>query len=194
MVRPREFEEEQVVQDAMHVFWSKGYQATSVQDLVDATGLQRGSLYGAFGDKHGLFVSALDSYADAMVEHVRQLIAAAKDPLDGLRAFVGEVATSCSDPSSSHRGCMVGNTSNELAAHDDVARERVARFVADMQRAMADGLRRAQAQGTFAADRDPDAAATFIQCSVQGLALLAKSRPDPTVIRGVVGEILRALG
>jgi len=62
VARPREFEREEVVEKALGVFWRQGYQATSVQDLVEATGLNRGSLYDTFGDKHGLFLEVVEHY------------------------------------------------------------------------------------------------------------------------------------
>jgi TetR/AcrR family transcriptional repressor of nem operon len=192
VARPREFNEAEVIDSAMHLFWQRGYQATSVQDLVDATGLQRGSLYGAFGDKYGLFLEALDAYTEVFLGRVSELTGS-DDPVEGLRVFVRQAGSDCENGARAARGCLVGNTCSELVAHDEVARARVEAFVSDMRRTMADGLRRGQAMGTFGAERDPEAVATFIQCSLQGLALLAKSRPEPGVLRGVVDEMLRVL-
>jgi len=193
VARPREFDETLVVQQAMEVFWRKGYQATSVQDLVDATGLQRGSLYGAFGDKHGLFLAALETYSQLMLGRIGQLIRQQEDPVEALRVFVRGAALDCAKPDMVERGCMVGNASTELVATDPVARARVQVFVAAMRDAMADALREGQRLGTFGRDRDPEAVATFIQCSMQGLTVIAKTEPGPAVIDGVVAEILRVL-
>ncbi|MBN4059137.1 TetR/AcrR family transcriptional regulator [Endomicrobium sp. AH-315-J14] len=193
MARPREFDEVKVVQNAMHVFWEKGYQATSVQDLVDATGLQRGSIYGAFGDKHGLFLEALNAYAENFVAQVRELLTTSDDPVEALREFVRGAGVDCEKGVTAKRGCLVGNTCSELVAHDEEVRARVEVFVSAMRQTMADALRRGQAMGTFGKDRDPDAVAAFIQCSLQGLALLAKSRPKAKLLRGVVNEVLHVL-
>ena len=191
--RPREFDEAEVIRSAMHVFWNRGFEGSSVQDLVEATGLQRGSLYGAFGDKHALFMAALDDYCELRLHQVRELLEDAVDPAEALRTFVRNGASDCGDPRKRLRGCLVGNTCSELVAHDDAARRRIEAFVADMQSVMVMGLRRAQAAGTFGSERDAEATAAFVQCSLQGLALLAKSRPSHEVIRGVVDEILRVL-
>lgn len=192
MARPRGFDEQKVIEDALGAFWQRGYGGTSIQDLVEATGLQRGSLYGAFGDKHGLFLAALDVYCTSFVERVQQVVDG-PDPVEGLRAFVRDAGQTCRDPVAGSRGCLVGNSCNELAPHDEQARRRLRAFVVEMQQTMAEGLRRGQALGTFSRDRDPEAVATFLQCSLQGLALLAKSQPGGEVIDGVVDEILRAL-
>jgi TetR/AcrR family transcriptional repressor of nem operon len=193
MVRPREFEEALVVEQAMMVFWRKGYQGTSVQDLVEATGLQRGSLYGAFGDKHGLFLAALDAYVEFTLARFDAMLAEADTPLDAVRAFVQQGGADCAHPITGAHGCMVGNTASELAAHDADARELVALGAGRLQQRIADTLRAAQADGRLAPDRDPEAVAAFIQCGLQGLTLLAKTRPGDQVIRGVVGEILATL-
>src|SRR3954464_5735413 len=86
--RPRGFDTEAAVERAMGVFWSRGYHATALPDLLRATKLSRGSLYAAFGDKHTLFLRALDRYiADAMTRiHIE--LDARKTPVEGLRAFL----------------------------------------------------------------------------------------------------------
>ncbi len=193
MAGPREFDEAQVVQSATLVFWQKGYLGTSVQDLVDATGLLPGSLYGAFGDKHGLFVASLDEYMALSLRRFRELVNQADDPVEAVREFVRRGAVDCANETSVERGCMVGNSCSELVAHDEITRSRVQTFISGIYQMMADALSQGQAKGTFGADRDPDAVATFIQCSLQGLMLLAKSQPDSNAIRGVVHEVLRVL-
>jgi TetR/AcrR family transcriptional regulator, transcriptional repressor for nem operon len=193
VARPREFDEDDVIHQAMDVFWRKGYQATSVRDLVDATGLQRGSIYGAFGDKHGLFLKSLRTYADVTLERFRQLRAESKDPVDAIRAFVRMGASDCTKRPMVERGCMIGNTCTELAASDPAAQRLAQRFVAAMRDAMAAALREGQRLGTFDEGRDPNAVATFIQVSMQGLTVLAKAKPGRAAIDGVVHEILRSL-
>lgn len=177
----------------MEVFWRKGYQATSVRDLVAATGLQRGSLYCTFGDKHGLFVAALDLYTSVVLRRFQHLVSTSDDPVEAIREFVRHIGEECTQPEMVERGCMVGNTCTEVVATDPVAREHIHGFVSAIQGAMADALREGQRLGTFAPDRDPDAVAAFIQCCVQGLVVLAKSRPGIPVVRGTVHEILRTL-
>ena len=193
MVRPREFDEDEVVQHAMDVFWRQGFQGTSIQDLVNATGLLPGSLYGAFGDKHGLFIKALDAYGELTLKRLRSQFRESGDPVEALRQFIREAGIDCQSQVFGDRGCLMGNTCTELAAHDEVARSRVEQFMVSLRDTMADALRRGQDLGTFDTGRDPNAVAAFIQCSLQGMAVLAKSRPGPAAIHGVVSELLRAL-
>src|ERR1700755_1326863 len=115
MPRPRKFDESDVVAAARDEFWTRGYAATSVDDLTAATGLGKGSLYGAFGDKHGLYLRALDDYIAASIDTVR---AALRDPAFSaydrltrhLRAQVRALAAD-----KSRRGCMMAKGAAELA-------------------------------------------------------------------------------
>ena len=84
--RPREFDEEQVLDAAMKAFWAKGYEATSLADLVSVTGLHKGSLYQAFGDKHSLFIQTLNRYLQNVRQHKNQMLEAAETPIGGIRA------------------------------------------------------------------------------------------------------------
>ena len=193
MSRPREFDEPTVVDAAMLLFWQRGYQATSVQDLVEATGLQRGSLYGAFGDKHGLLMRSLDVYVERPIRRLEQLLAESPDPIDALRGFIRMAGVDSQDDELARRGCLMGNTCVELAPHDEAARLRVDGFITRLRNAMADAVRAAQEIGSFDPGRDADAVAMFIQCSLQGLALLNKSGLDPQLIASVVDEVLAVL-
>ncbi len=103
----------------MHVFWRQGYGATSVQDLVEATGVQRGSLYGAFGDKHGLLLEALDAYAEQPFQRLDQLLRESEEPVDAIRQFIRLAGIDSRDMESASRGCLMGNTCAELAPHDE---------------------------------------------------------------------------
>jgi len=193
MARPREFIKSHVIASAMEVFWAKGYQATSVADLVEATGLQRGSLYGAFGDKHALYLAALDAYTAGSLAYFEQLRASHDDPVDAVREFVRRLGQDCTDGLGAQRSCMVTGACIELASHDVAARERLQDFLAALWGAIASALAAGQERGSFAADRDPATVALFIQVSASGLNLLAQSRPGAAAINGFVGEVLRTL-
>src|ERR1700752_3519798 len=88
MARPRSFDEQSVLQAVRDRFWDAGYAATSLDDLMQVSGLGKGSLYAAFGDKHQLFLRALRSYADNTASELREVIGAAPRALDGLRKVV----------------------------------------------------------------------------------------------------------
>ena len=188
----KQFDPEAALQKAMEVFWAKGYTATSIQDLVEATGLQRGSLYGAFGDKHGLYLAALDAYLAGGTANFESMLDGGADPLDAVRNMVRTVADQATGPRAA-LGCMVANTCSELAPHDEVARDRVQAFAESVRSRFARALRAAQEHGSFSRDRDAEAVAAHIHCTLQGLALMGKSDTDPATLRHVVDEILAGL-
>ena len=112
--RPREFDEEQALEAAMDVFWEKGFEATSMADLCAATGLHKGSLYQAFGDKHALFMQALKAYADREFHETAAVAFAHDSPLASIRAVVGTVCKEALEG----KGCLMINSLVELAPHD----------------------------------------------------------------------------
>jgi TetR/AcrR family transcriptional repressor of nem operon len=139
-------------------------------------------------------MAALDSYCSEALSKVRLLFEQSKDPLEAARTLVRSAGRDYKNPERAERGCLVGNTSSELAAHDPEARDRVERFLNDMQETVAAGLRRAQEIGSLDTNRDPHAMAAFVQCSLQGMALLARTQSNPDVLDGLVNEALRVLG
>ncbi len=192
MGRPREFDEASVVEKAMELFREKGFAATSVQDLVDATGLRRGSLYCAFGDKHGLYLAALDAYLEGRLTELQARCAGATNPLDPVCDMIRELAGEAAGPKGP-LGCMFADSCSELAPHDPPVRDRLQTFGRAMRRCFAGALAQAQARGTFPLDRNPDAVAAHLHCTLQGLALMGKTDPDPTTLAGIVDELLAGL-
>ena len=126
MARPRTFDEGDVIAAARDEFWERGYAATSVDDLTAATGLGKGSLYGAFGDKHSLYLRVLDDYIASSLDRVR---AGLRDPKIGAherlaRHIRGQVKAIASD--TSRRGCLMAKSAAELGGTDDAVEARVA--------------------------------------------------------------------
>ena len=117
MPRPKNYDEVKVLESAMKAFWSRGYEATSMNDLVRATGINRGSLYTAYPHKHALFMSVLEHYDRIYrVEHLKQ-ISAWHSPRDAIVAVFEQAATKPVD-SSTPWGCLLVNTALELSPHD----------------------------------------------------------------------------
>ncbi len=192
MVRPREFDEATVIQQALGVFWQKGFNGTSVQDLVDATGLQRGSLYGAFGDKHALFLVALDTYMAGALARFDQIAQNSDDPVDAIRGLIVDMRER-SKTDEGKLGCMVNNTCSELVGQDAEASHRIQAFLGEMRGRFTSALKAGQEAGTFDSSRNAEAVASFLHCSLQGLGVLAKSNPNPETIDAVISEFLRIL-
>lgn len=174
--RPRSFDEQQVLERARDVFWSNGYAATSIQDLVDALEVQRGSLYAAFGDKRRLYLKAVQLYARENRESLERILQA--DPLlPALRSMLLDPAylTGTPAPTGPTRGCLVGNTTAELVPQDDTARAVAAAAYDGFIAVAAAALARAQANGEVVDTATPEAQAELLLTLFQGAALVARA-------------------
>lgn len=192
MARPREFDSNTALESAMHVFWAKGYEATSLDDLCEATGLGRSSLYAAFGDKRGLYLSALDRYEEAGVRRIAAALA--RFPLrKAVAAFVGRIIDDIvAGPG--RRGCFIGNCAAELARGDRTAATRVRRSLDRLEATFRDALASARARGEIAATSDVDALARFLVAGIQGLRLVGKAKPDRAALDDIAAVMLNCLG
>lgn len=173
----------------MRVFWSRGYHATALPDLLKATKLSRGSLYAAFGDKHTLFLQALDRYiADALARMAVEL-GPHRAPVDGLRAYLAGYVERTSG-TNGRRGCLLIATVMELAGRDADVDRRVDSFFKAMEAKLADALSRAKQAGALADGVEPENAARILVCFVQGLRVISKTAPARTKAQASVNALL----
>jgi len=192
VARPKEFERDVVLDRAMQVFWARGYEATSIQHLVDRMGIQRGSLYDTFGDKRALFFAAIERY-DRVV--TAKLLAALDEPGAGtaaIREFF-RLKVEASVESGRPRGCLVTNSAAEVVTRDRAAATRVGAVLAKIEAAFHRAVVRAQQAGEIDPKRSPRALARFLTSSAQGLSVMAKTFPDRAVLDDIVEVILAAL-
>ena len=187
--RPRSFDAEAAVERAMGVFWSRGYHATALPDLLRATKLSRGSLYAAFGDKHSLFLRALDRYIADAVTRMNIELDPRKDPVDGLRAYLAGYVDRTSG-AHGRRGCLVIATTMELAGRDADVNRRIAGFFNVMEARLADALSRAKAAGKLADGVDPANAARILVCFVEGLRVISKTAPTGAITQATADALL----
>src|SRR5262245_38330994 len=162
MARPREFDEAEVVQAARDQFWLHGFNGTSLDDLTVVTGLGRGSLYGAFNDKRGLFLRALDDYAAAVMG---ELLVDLRDPEKSGRDRVVDhirLITKLLIADTKGRGCLMAKSAAELGASDKEVARRVRKWLDRYQRDLAEAIRVAQSDGDIDPDVDPDELALLI--------------------------------
>jgi TetR/AcrR family transcriptional repressor of nem operon len=192
MARPAEFDREQVLDRAVQAFWEEGYCATSMATLTEATDLKPGSLYAAFKSKEGLFLAALDHYGERSVEQIQQILSSADTPLDGIRAFVGQLAANAMKPEAG-RSCFLVNTVLEVARHNPPVRERVNHHLDAIEDLLRRVLETAQERGELAADKDPEALAAFIMTSIWGLRVLLAAGAERRRVEAVVEQVLRVL-
>jgi len=192
MARHKEFDRDQALQEAMEVFWSRGYQAASIGDLVKRMGINRQSLYDTFGDKHALYLQALDRYREVEGRRLFELLerpGSVKQSLHQLFEEVVEKALSDGE----RRGCFIGNATSELAGHCKETASRTCSNMTTVEEAFHRALLRGKQEGEINGVRDPRAAARFFHCVLQGLVLMAKARQDRKVLNDVVKVTLSVL-
>ncbi|MFC3228880.1 TetR/AcrR family transcriptional regulator [Marinibaculum pumilum] len=198
MGRPRSFDEADVLQRAMDCFWTRGYEASSLDDLCGAMGISRSSFYQCFGNKHDLLLATLDRYGDETMERMWATFAAGRSFRDSLAAFLDMAVADAGAPSSGPdgmqgRGCYLGNCAAELAAVDEEAAARLDRTFTRIADAFAQQIRAAQDRGEIPAERDPVALARLLMAGLQGLRLVAKTRPDRAVLADIANGLLQAV-
>ncbi len=161
----------------MDVFWSRGYHATALPDLLRATKLSRGSLYAAFGDKHSLFLRALDRYIADALARMDGEFDRSRDPVDGLRAYLAGYVDRTSG-ANGRRGCLLVATAMELAGQDvDVGRRVAALFQGHGGREWRTRCPCAKTAGKLADGVEPSSAARILVCFVEGLRVVGKTAP-----------------
>lgn len=192
MARPREYDEDDVLDRALQVFWTHGYEATSVSDLMAATGLAKGSVYKGFGDKKSLFLRTLDRYLEAGRARYRGLDDGKRPALSVLRDWMTWVAPP--DPQTGcPRACYAINCIVELAPHDPDVRARLAEHQTRLLALYEATIRRGQADGTLLKKRAPDEAARWVQTTINGIQVAAKGGASPEDGAAMVEYALDAL-
>lgn len=183
MGRPRTFDEEEILDKALQLFWHKGYANTSVQDLVDQLGINRASLYNVFGDKEGLYNQAIRKYQQQGQQNVRKVFNDHMDVRAGLEAlFLGSVAVHDEQPP----GCMLVNCTVERAQEDpdlfSFLRKNKQAFI----RIVKQYLRLGISSGQIPEDLDIDTAARYLFVFYSGLNVDEKLRPPKQEIRKII--------
>lgn len=176
----------------MNAFWSNGYGGTSLADLLDATGLSRGSLYAAFGDKRGIFLLALDRYIDDALARFDRELAPGRDAVKGLRDCLAGYLDRTSG-AAGRRGCLVVATAMELAGQDAEVEARLGRFFASAQGKLARAVARAAVEQGVVDAIDPESAARILLSTVEGMRVIAKTGIDHGVWQATIDSLLSRL-
>jgi len=191
MPRTKEFDPDAVLDRAMRQFWEEGYERTSVQDLVEATGLSRSSLYETFGSKHDLYLAALDRYRNRETRELVELLDDGSSPLACIRQVFEEAGVACADDDG--RGCFVVNATVERARCDEEIGRRTAASLQGMENAFAMAVRRGQTAGEIDDALDPVAAGRFLANAYRGIHVTSQLRPDQAVLEDVIDQTLSVL-
>jgi TetR/AcrR family transcriptional regulator, transcriptional repressor for nem operon len=193
MARPKEFSREEVLNKAMITFWRLGYEATSVQDLVAAMGINRGSLYDTFGDKHDLFLATLDHYIQSVVKVTFSRLEKSGSVKQALTEFILDFFVEPAITDLDLKGCLVTNSVVELAPHDQECARRVLKNLQWIEETFYRVLVRAQEQGEISEEKDLRALSRFFTSGLQGLQVMAKLDPDRTKLRDIAQVMVSVL-
>jgi TetR/AcrR family transcriptional repressor of nem operon len=192
MARPKAFLPDQALEHVMDLFWKQGYEGSSIEDIVQCTGLGRGSLYDTFGDKHALYLAALDRYCLTGGTKLTTL----RRQSGSVRAIFQDffqvlIEEALADPE--QRGCFLVNAALEMAPHDPEVASRVQAGLDDTREAFYHVLIRAQASGELAWTRDPHQLAHFFLNAYLGLRVLSRAHPDRRLLEDIVTTTLSVL-
>jgi TetR/AcrR family transcriptional regulator, transcriptional repressor for nem operon len=191
MGRPRQFVEEVAIGRAMEAFWETGYEATSTEQLCEATGLGRSSIYNTFASKHELFRRALRRY-DEITAEARSTILAGEGPVRGrLRRLLQVVIDEELDHD--RRGCLATNTAIELGRSDPEIVAEVRRSFDGFAESVREVIERGQAEGEIDAARDARALALFVHGTVGGIRIMARLGHDRDSLESIADTALGAI-
>ena len=151
--RPKIFDEAKALEKASNLFWAKGYEASSTEDLIAVMGLQRGSFYNTFGSKKALFIKALDLHEDAGLVEMESYLAASENPVQAIK----DMFLSLPDcpPDEDKLGCFAGNTIAELSGIDEELADNARRHLKNMENMLFTYIHQAQGNGQLKTKTDP---------------------------------------
>ncbi|MGP9020956.1 TetR/AcrR family transcriptional regulator [Streptomyces sp. BR1] len=193
MARTKEFDPDAALQAALELFWRRGYEATSMADLVEHLGIGRASIYATFGNKHELYLKALDRYGETVGEVLVHELSGPGSALDAVRGVVRRFAAESTARATRLNGCFATNTATEIAPHDAAAARRVEQDWERVETLLHSALVRAQAQGELPGDRDPRALARMFLVLMQGMRVVGKACGDPARVRDAAEAALTLL-
>jgi TetR/AcrR family transcriptional regulator, transcriptional repressor for nem operon len=183
MARPKEFDRESALEAAMRLFWAKGYDATSTDDLRHAIGIGRQSLYDTFGGKRALYLEALRRYQDDSVAARIKTLRAADSPLSAIEQFL--VAVARETPTQRAMGCMGVRAICDFGTSDPDVSALGKSAGAVVESALEDTLRNAKAKNEVRSSVDVRAAARFLQAILTGLKIAARAGSTPSSLRAI---------
>ena len=192
MARAKEFDETAVLNKALNVFWCKGFNGTSAQDLVDALGISRSSLYDTFGDKRNLFIQSLQYYRENMSGRMIELI----DKSENIEKTVSDIfkaATTEAIEDKLSKGCFIVNSTIELASHDKEVASIINQNIQDIEDALCKAIKKGQDEGIFSTAQTARAYARFLFNNISGIRVASRYGADKHVYDDIVKITLSVL-
>ena len=187
----KNFDVDVALRKAGQTFWAQGYQATSMCDLLDAMGIQKGSFYDTYGSKHEAYLRSLEQYTIERFGHFSE-VAEGLAPKAALRALIDEIHRECSGPDG-HKGCMLINCALELAHSDTAAQRQVQRAFEAHEQSFEDLIVAGQAAGEISAQLDAAATAKSMLALVVGMRVFSRSGATKASLRVLADQALALL-
>lgn len=185
----KSFEESEVIEQAMEVFWEKGYAATSISDITEATGIKRGSLYNAFDGKHDLFVRALLKYGSDRRTSKLRMLETIDDPREAITMFFDSlVKATLNDPDK--KGCLLFNTALEYPSHDDDVKKLVSDGIKEVLSFFEGRIERGKELGKIPDSVDTRPTAKSLIALVVGIRVLGRGAFGKTALQQVAGQAI----
>lgn len=186
------FEESDVIDQAMQVFWEKGYAATSISDILEATGIKRGSLYNAFEGKHDLFLQSILKYENQRWQNLLRQLETVEDPREAILIFVDRtVQDTLSDPEK--KGCMLVNTALDYSLHDDEVQKIVSDAVKQRIAFFENFIKRGQEQGVIPDSVQPRPTAKALVALLVGIRVLGRGVFGKAALQQIAEEARRLI-
>ncbi len=184
MARSKAFNEEEVLDKAVAVFWAKGYEATSMQDLVEAMGIQRGSLYATFGSKQQLFLQSLERYGKVVVKQFLDILESKPSAIESIELFFAQLVEHLLT-AGPLRSCLVTNSAIERGLRDEATKQQVLHLLNALEMGFYKTLERAQKNGEISTELDLNKLANFLTSNMQGLLVMGKVCSERSVLEGI---------
>jgi TetR/AcrR family transcriptional repressor of nem operon len=191
--RPRCFDEDKVLDAAMEVFWRKGYESTSMADLLEATGLHKGSLYQAFGDKHSLFIIAIKRYIKNIRAEMGSVLLGGDTAIEGVRAAMRKAASMFAGEDGACHGCLILNSLVEKGPHDAELMQVLEGAFKTRGNMITQAVKACQQEGSMRNDWAAERIAALIENTEAGLAATLKGPVDIEHAFTVVDDTLSML-
>lgn len=192
MARKKNFDEGEVLEKALMLFWTQGYNATSIQDLVDHLGINRASIYDTWGDKHGLYLETLKHYRKFTSSHLLEKLRSDKSAKEIIKDFLCDIVGD-SVRDDSRKGCYLSNSATELGNCDQTVHSMFSDNRVKMEAVLNELIKEGQEQGEFSTKHDSEAYARFVFNTAAGLRVLAKGVISEKELSQVVDVALSAL-
>lgn len=184
MARPRAFNEEEVIDKAVEVFWAKGYEATSIQDLIDGMGIQRGSLYGTFGGKQNLFLISLKRYSVTVVKKLLEILESKSSAVESIELFFSQLVEHLLT-AGELRSCLITNSAIERGLRDEETKQLVLQLLNALENGFYKTLLRAMENGELSTELDLMIVANYLTSSMQGLLVMGKVCDERSILEGI---------